>query len=190
MKQCGYGYYMDVRQDINGNTGLIESYKIVPNAELRVVSTVFAIDNTGKILSPYYLDTVKGFIPISEKIDITQDGIAKFFKSHKALYGVLGTFLAIAEAKVKYSLSTEELVTFDVQFYLPKTLLPRLDGHTDNKGNDIPVLIMQKCADKDSFLTRAINPNLIKIFESKVLGFLTYDVVKTREAYINARLKN
>ena len=49
---------------------------------------------------------------------------------------------------------------------------------------------MQKCADKDSFLTRAINPNLIKIFESKVLGFLTYDVVKTREAYINARLKN
>ena len=188
MKQCGYGYYVDARHDNRGNTGVVDYCKFYRNAEYSSADLIFTIGNTGELVPPYYLDVLKGFIPLTEKIEITEECIAKFLKSHKATFGVLGTFVVVVEARVKFNRETKELAKSNISLYLPKTILESLDGYVDNKGNDIPVIITQKCSNKDSFLTRSVNTNIIKMYESKILNFLTYDVIQNKESYMKARL--
>ena len=188
MKQCGYGYYIDVRHDNLGHTGVLESCKFYESFKVRSADLVFTISDNGNIVSPYYIDVVNGFIPLSEKIEISEVGIKKFLSSHKATFGVLGSFVAVVEAKVKYDLETKELCKSNISFYLPKTLIENLEGHVDNKGNNIPVIITQKCSTKDSFLTRSVNSNIIKMYESKVLNFLNFDIIENKESYMKARL--
>ena len=188
MKQCGYGYYVDARHDNMGNTGVVDYCKFYRSPEYISADLIFTIGNTGELVTPYYLDVLKGFIPLNEKIEVTEEGIAKFLKSHKATFGVLGTFVVIAEARVKFNRKTGELAKSNISLYLPKTILESLDGYTDNKGNSIPVIITQKCSNKDSFLTRSVNSNIIKMYESRILDFLTCDIIQSKETYMKARL--
>ena len=188
MKRCGLGYFTDVRYDNLGHVGIMEKHNFFFGYNTVNCKLVFCIDNNGNPAIPAYNDVDNGFVPLSTKIELTNDGLNKYLKSHKGCFNVLGSFLFITEANLKYDKNTKELLDSRINFYLPVQVMDSIQGHYDVRGYAVPVIITQRCGTKDSTYDRETNPKVVELYKNKVVEFLTYDRILSREDFMRARM--
>lgn len=176
----------EARTDNQGNYGVIFRYKSIYRDRFRVETTV-AIDAFANLIIPATINLSLGFVPLTSDV---QD-IQMFLRSNKPLCYKLGEFLMLGSGVLYYDKNTGELVDMSEFFlYTPTGVEEESSDFLDNKGNRLPAVICNKLSLNDEISSTKVNQTTIDIYMESLKKSLTFDRMKSKEAFISSFFKS
>ena len=194
------GYLFEARKDIKGGYGLLEKFYLLddryryPDFPISLRMTV-GLNNKYDFATPYYNNTMNGFIPLAEQIE---DNIEKFCKSHKPTFTIFSSSEAttLANMFILMNPETKEIGRFDFDLYTPKAVNEESKIFFDKEYKPLPEFICTKIIPTDEPLTEIDKKQGLKtkfdgLYEMACLAVkkkISYDLLKGREDYMRYRL--
>lgn len=195
-KKCkGVGYAFDCKQDVNGQLGLMENYKILDKGDVAQLEILTCVTQTYTATHPYYMDVVKGFIPLETIGDANaslEDRIQQFISSHKPMFTRLKDMLVVVDATIVFNKETLEInrEKSKIDLFMPNRLVKEMGLLTGTDAKNPAILCKLITAQDSSAMTDHLTDVTIEAIKASVYNAIDIAQSGSRFNYTMYRIKN